>query len=331
MLENLLDVDRIPKELSEAILSKTEGNAFFLEEVLRSLIESGAIVFNNGRAVFQSEVGHLHVPDTVQGVLASRIDRLPAAEKTTLQTAAVLGREFDDLLLARVVPQSIPAAALSKCVNGLVRREFLRPHGFICLMQAREYIFKHALTQEVSYQTLLLAHRKELLRRAGEALEALWPEKLDECAGVLGQHFAKAELPEMVVGSAIEESRPVMLFGPGERKHSFIAVADVAAFAIAATQNPAAGNQKLALGGPDAISWREIVAIAEQVLGRAIPIQTVKPMDVPQLPELIVALLSGMEMADVIIPMEETAREFGAQQTSARQFIGRIFLPGTGC
>lgn len=63
-------------------------------------------------------------------------------------------------------------------------------------MQAREYIFKHALTQEVSYETLLLAHRKELHRRAGEALEALSPEKRDERAGVIGQHFAKAELPE---------------------------------------------------------------------------------------------------------------------------------------
>ncbi len=186
----------------------------------------------------------------------------------------------------------------------------------------RHYIFVSAYGADAAHPVPFLAAKgrtEEYLRGSGLTYTILAPHV-----------FMDVWIP-MVVGSAIEESRPVMLFGPGERKHSFIAVADVAAFAIAATQNPAAGNQKLALGGPDAISWREIVAIAEQVLGRAIPIQTVKPMDVPQLPELIVALLSGMEMADVIIPMEETAREFGAQQTSARQFIGRIFLPGTGC
>lgn len=142
---------------------------------------------------------------------------------------------------------------------------------------------------------------------------------------ILAPHvFMDVWIP-LVVGSAIQENRPVLLLGPGERKHSFIALADVAGFAISATHNPAARNQKLALGGPEAIAWRDIVSICEQVLGRAIPIQTVRPSALPHLSELIVGLLSGIETTDVIISMGETARGFGVQQTSVRKFIERAF------
>jgi len=129
LLENLLVVDEVPPELKEVILSKTEGNAFFLEEVLRSLIESGAIAFKAGRAVFGTGVRVPNVPDTVQGVLASRIDRLPPDEKNTLQTAAVLGRIFDEFLLSRIAPDSIRGDRLRVCLQDLVRREMLRTHA----------------------------------------------------------------------------------------------------------------------------------------------------------------------------------------------------------
>ena len=85
------------------ILRKTEGNAFFLEELLRSLIEDGSITFRDGAAVFSSEIGQLNVPDSVQSVLAARMDRLPPEEKSLLQTASVLGRVFNDRLLTKIV------------------------------------------------------------------------------------------------------------------------------------------------------------------------------------------------------------------------------------
>jgi predicted ATPase len=128
LLQNLLDVEELPAELERLILEKTEGNAFFLEEVLRSLIDAGIITFRDAKAVFRKEIGKVQVPDTVQGVLASRIDLLPAEEKSTLQTAAVLGRIFDECLLARIAMNGTRRSGLHDSLEDLVVREFLRPH-----------------------------------------------------------------------------------------------------------------------------------------------------------------------------------------------------------
>src|SRR5438067_1627081 len=202
LLQNLLKVGELPAGLARLILSKTEGNAFFLEEVLRSLIDEGVIKFCDGKAKFCQEVQTVNVPDTVHGVLASRIDRLPAAEKNVLQTAAVLGRIFDEKLLVSVVTRETGRNGLRDSLEDLVSREFLRHHtveGEPDDFHRNAYIFKHALTHEVSYQSLLLARRKDLHRRAAEAIEELWKPKLDEQAAALGQHFAKAELPTKAV------------------------------------------------------------------------------------------------------------------------------------
>ena len=202
LLQNLLKVGELPAGLARLILSKTEGNAFFLEEVLRSLIDEGVIKFCDGKAKFCQEVQTVTVPDTVHGVLASRIDRLPAAEKNVLQTAAVLGRVFDEKLLVSVVTRETGRNGLRDSLEDLVSREFLRHHtveGEPDDFHRNAYIFKHALTHEVSYQSLLLARRKDLHRRAAEAIEELWKPKLDEQAAALGQHFAKAELPTKAV------------------------------------------------------------------------------------------------------------------------------------
>ncbi|MCA1659799.1 MAG: AAA family ATPase, partial [Verrucomicrobiaceae bacterium] len=207
LLQNLLKIEELPAELKVEVLQKTEGNAFFLEEVLRSLIDSGAILIQDGHAVFQADLRRLHVPDTVQGVLASRLDGLSTADKNTLQTAAVLGRVFDELLLSRVVAENVRGEGLCRSLNELVLREFLREttpagDGTLDRQEAspREYIFKHALTHEVSYESLLLARRKELHHRAAEAIEELAPDKLDAQAAILGAHYAKAEVPEKATG-----------------------------------------------------------------------------------------------------------------------------------
>ena len=201
LLRNLLAVDNMPEELQKALLERAEGNAFFLEEILRSLIASGVIVLENGRATFREVSADLHVPDTVQGVLASRIDRLAPEEKTTLQTAAVLGRVFGKSLLEEVIPPHDKGEALDSSLEALVHREFLRRPGADSAgaspsARADNYVFEHALTQQVSYESLLIAQRRELHRRAALAIEKLWPDRLIEQAAVLGQHYAKGELPE---------------------------------------------------------------------------------------------------------------------------------------
>ena len=194
LLQNLLKVERLPSELAQVILNKTEGNPFFLEEVLRALIDDEVIRFSNGKATFRQEVQTVTVPDTVEGVLTSRVDRLPGEEKEVLQTAAVLGRVFDERLLRQLLRENQNRTGLHDCLEDLVSREFLRPHK--AEADASLFIFKHALTHEVSYQSLLLTRRKDLHRRAAHAIEELWQENLDEQAAILGQHFAKAELAE---------------------------------------------------------------------------------------------------------------------------------------
>ena len=102
------------------ILRKTEGNAFFLEELLRSLIEDGSITFRDGSAVFRSKIGQLNVPDSVQSVLAARMDRLPAEEKNLLQLTSVLGRVFNDRLLAQIVAHDLSEEELQTSLGELV-------------------------------------------------------------------------------------------------------------------------------------------------------------------------------------------------------------------
>jgi len=183
--------------------------------------------------------------------------------------------------------------------------------------RVRQYIFVSAYGAEISVPIPFLqakARTEDYLRGSGLSYTILAPHI-----------FMDVWIP-MVVGAAVRENRPIVLFGAGGRKHSSIAVADVAAFAVSAIGHDAAINQKLALGGPEAASWREIIAVSERVLGRSIPVHALAPDDPPPpLPELVVGLLRGMEKGDVIIPMEETARKFGVRQTTAEQFIRSAF------
>ena len=130
----------------------------------------------------------------------------------------------------------------------------------------------------------------------------------------------------MVVGNALQENRPVFLIGSGERKHSFIAAADVAAFAVAALNNATALNGKISLGGPEPLSWGDIILIMEARLGRSIQVKRL-PLGqaFTHLPDLVTGLLTGMEMRDVRIEMEQTAGEFGVMQTTLEQYIAHAY------
>jgi uncharacterized protein YbjT (DUF2867 family) len=131
-----------------------------------------------------------------------------------------------------------------------------------------------------------------------------------------------------IVGMPAMMGRPVTIVGTGHRKHSFISVADVAAFMLAAIDHPAAINQKLVLGGPEAISFRDAVATYEQVLGHQIQISSVAPGEpVPGLPPMIAQLLAGLDTYDSPIDMTETARTFGVQLTSLEQVARRATAP----
>jgi uncharacterized protein YbjT (DUF2867 family) len=128
--------------------------------------------------------------------------------------------------------------------------------------------------------------------------------------------------PAMVVGMPILQGRSVTLVGESNRRHSFISNRDVAAFSVAAADRLEARNQYLALGGPESLSWREVVATYERVLGRSIPVEFVGMGDpVRGLPDPMPALLSGMETYDSVVEMEETSRIFDVPLTSLETFV----------
>jgi class 3 adenylate cyclase/predicted ATPase len=179
---------RAPLQLKQLILEKTEGTPFFMEEVVQELVEQGILVrdaVGARRAVPLPQ--DLHIPTTVQGVLASRIDRLVPDEKALLQQLAVIGREFPLSLVRQVVPQS--EEELYRLLASLQRKEFLYEQP---ALPEVEYIFKHALTQEVAYNSVLIERRKALHERTAQAIEKLYNENLDEHYSDLAHHYSRS-------------------------------------------------------------------------------------------------------------------------------------------
>jgi uncharacterized protein YbjT (DUF2867 family) len=126
----------------------------------------------------------------------------------------------------------------------------------------------------------------------------------------------------MVVGMPALQGRPVTLVGEGRRRHSFVSNRDVAAFAVAALDNPAARNEYLAIGGPEPLSWLDVVATYERVLDRSIPVEFVAMGEpVPGLPDPMPEMMAGMETYDTAIEMEETSRTFGVPPTPLATFV----------
>jgi uncharacterized protein YbjT (DUF2867 family) len=136
--------------------------------------------------------------------------------------------------------------------------------------------------------------------------------------------FMDVWLPMIVVGPVLE-GRPVSIVGEGRRKHSLIAVDDVASFAIAAAGHPEAMNHHLPLGGPEAVSWRDVVAAFERRLGRTIPIVSLAPgQPLSGLPDIVAGLMAGLDTYDSVIEMAGLAKTFGVQPTSLDQFVAGI-------
>ena len=134
-----------------------------------------------------------------------------------------------------------------------------------------------------------------------------------------------------IVGLAVAEERAVTIVGAGQRKHSMVSMLDVAAFAVASVGHPAATNRYLAIGGPQALSWRDVVAIYEQLLGHAVGIQTVAHGEVvPGLPPIASGLMAAMDTYDSPLDMAETARIFGVELTSVEAFARRTLAGMAG-
>lgn len=187
MAQAILDSKGLPKALETLITRKAEGNPFFIEEVVKSLQEMGAIQRQEEQYVLAHPIEDIVVPDTIQDVLMARIDRLADAPKQTLQLASVIGREFTYRLLDRL-------ADIQGQVEGYLQE--LKAIELIyetSVFPELAYMFKHALTQDVAYHSLLVQRRQALHRLVGQAIEELYADRLAEHYEVLAYHFAKGQ------------------------------------------------------------------------------------------------------------------------------------------
>jgi class 3 adenylate cyclase/tetratricopeptide (TPR) repeat protein len=186
LVNHLLDVANLPDGTRSLILERSEGNPFYLEEIIRSLIEQEALIHEGQTWRATAEIANVEIPATLQGVLLARIDRLQEDVRRTLQLASVIGKSFLFRLL-----EAIAAAErqLDEHLSLLQRADLVRENT---RRPELEYIFKHSLTQEAAYNSLLIERRKEFHQKVGEALEKLFADRAEEFYGLLAHHFDAA-------------------------------------------------------------------------------------------------------------------------------------------
>lgn len=194
LVNRLLAVAELPDRLRASILEKAIGNPFFIEEVVRTLIDSGAVVSEDrnigGKTVryWRATIdgADFPLPDNLQALLASRIDRLEDTTRGTLQIAAVIGRSFYHRVLAAI---DEPSPGLDKRLRTLLGLDMIREAARVPEV---EYTFRNPLTQEAVYQSILLKRRREFHHRVGEAMEVLYADRVESYFSLLAYHFALA-------------------------------------------------------------------------------------------------------------------------------------------
>ena len=190
LVDLLLAVDDLPVPVQRRIVERAEGNPFFLEEILRKLIDEGRIVRDGDRWRASGDIGDVEIPDTVQAVLAARIDLLEAEEKRALQAAAVVGRVFWPSPVARLIDGD--GEGLEDVLARLEDRELVLGRLGSSLEGEREFIFKHVLTCDVAYESLPRRERARAHAEVAGWLETTAGERRHEFAELLAYHYLAA-------------------------------------------------------------------------------------------------------------------------------------------
>jgi len=187
MLTALLDAHDIDERLAALVIEKSDGVPFFIEEMVKTLRETGAIEQPDGAWRLSRDIGDSHVPASIEELLTARIDRLPDPARRVLQVGAVIGREFTWELLTKVV-EATPMDLIAH-LSALKDAELVYERG---VYPNTAYVFKHAFTQDVAYETLLASSRRQFHQRVAQAIEARSGEGADEWVPVLAHHFARS-------------------------------------------------------------------------------------------------------------------------------------------
>ncbi len=219
LLSRLLAIADLPDRLRASVLEKSGGNPFFIEEVVRTLIDSGAVVAEErmvdgaARRYWRatSEGAEFAIPDNLQSLLAARMDRLEEATRGTLQVASVIGRSFYQRVL-RAVDEAGPE--LDRRLGTLVRLDLIREAARVPEV---EYAFRNPLTQEAVYKTILLKRRRAFHGRVGEAIEGLYRDRMEGFFGLLAHHFTLAGQREKAIAySRLASQQAVALYAYDE-------------------------------------------------------------------------------------------------------------------
>ncbi len=187
MAGRVLGSENFPPELRTALMEKAEGVPLFVEEVTKTLLDLGVLRRENGVYRMVKGLGEVSVPDTIQGIIMARLDRLGEDGKRTVQLASVIGRQFLKRLLERLSETTERLEGLLGELKGL---EIIYEQG---LLPEAAYVFKHAVIQDVAYQSLLVQRRRALHRAVGDAIEELYADRLADHYEELAHHFSQAQ------------------------------------------------------------------------------------------------------------------------------------------
>ena len=187
MLESLLKAETIPTDLRRFVQGEAEGNPFYLEELVNSLIESETLIRDNGGWRVAKPISGADISSSIHGVISGRVDRLENETKKVLQEASVIGRAFLYEILERITELN---QGIDLCLRGLEQLDLIRTRS---LQPDLEYMFKHALTQEVVYSGLLKKERQEIHERIALVMEQLFQDRLPEFYETLAFHFKRGE------------------------------------------------------------------------------------------------------------------------------------------
>ena len=188
LLTALLGADPTVEPLKRLLIERTEGNPFFLEESVRTLAETKVLMGERGAYQLARASQSFQIPATAQAILAARIDRLAPEDKRLLQAAAVVGKDVPFTLLQAIAEE--PEEVLRRSLGNLQTAEFLYESR---LFPDLEYTFRHALTQQVAYESLLGARRRALHTATAQALEALYADRLDQAYERLAYHYSRTD------------------------------------------------------------------------------------------------------------------------------------------
>jgi class 3 adenylate cyclase len=187
LINNMLNIKGLPHGVKGQIIERAGGNPFFIEEVVRSLIDEGAVKVTDAGFEVTDEICSVVIPPTIQDVLMARIDRLDEESRNLIKVASVIGRSFFYRILAEVVSH---ADGLDDKLTRLKETQLIRERT---RMEELEYLFKHALAQEAAYESTLLQQRKRLHLKVAESIERIFKDRIHEFYGVLALHYSKAD------------------------------------------------------------------------------------------------------------------------------------------